>query len=76
MTLDPWSAVRLSVLVGLLSTIATLPAATACAWALARARFRGRTLLSSLILAPLVLPPVVTGLLMLRGLGRASLVGG
>lgn len=76
MTLDPWSAVRLSVIVGLLSTLATLPAATACAWALARARFRGRTILSSLILAPLVLPPVVTGLLMLRGLGRGSLVGG
>lgn len=47
----------------------------ACAWVLARGRFRGKTLLSAAIFAPLVLPPVVTGLLLLRGLGRASTVG-
>lgn len=76
MILDPWSAVRLSVLVGAASTVLTLPAAVACAWMLARGRFRGRTLLSSVILAPLVLPPVVTGLLLLRLLGKASPIGG
>lgn len=75
MTLDPTSAVRLSVIVGLTSTVAMLLPATACAWALARARFRGRTLLSGAVLLPLVLPPVVTGLLLLRLFGQSSPVG-
>jgi molybdate transport system permease protein len=57
------------------STLATLPLAVACAWVLARGRFRGKSLLSALIFTPLVLPPVVTGLLLLRGLGRNSTVG-
>lgn len=76
MNLDPASAVRLSVLVGLISTLVALPAAVAVAWALARGRFRGRSLVSALILVPLVLPPVVTGLLLLRALGRGSALGG
>lgn len=75
MSLDPASAVRLSVAVGLLSTLLSLPFAAACAWVLARVRFRGRAVLSALVLAPLVLPPVVTGLLLLRLLGRGSPVG-
>lgn len=75
MTLDPSSAVRLSLIVGFVSTLAMLVPATACAWALARGRFRGRTLLSGAVLLPLVLPPVVTGLLLLRLLGRTSPVG-
>lgn len=62
-------------IVGLASTLATLPAAVACGWLLARPRFRGRTVLSGLVLAPLVLPPVVTGLLLLRAFGRTSPVG-
>lgn len=75
MTLDPTSAVRLSLIVGFVSTLAMLIPAMACAWALARGRFRGRTLLSGAVLLPLVLPPVVTGLLLLRLLGRTSPVG-
>jgi len=74
-TLDPASAVRLSLVVGFVSTLAMLLPAMACAWALARARFRGRTLLSGAVLLPLVLPPVVTGLLLLRLFGRGSPVG-
>jgi molybdate transport system permease protein len=74
-TLDPASAVRLSVIVGLCSTLVMLVPAMACAWALARGRFRGRTLLSGAVLLPLVLPPVVSGLLLLRLFGRASPVG-
>ena len=76
MTLDTASAVRLSLFVGLVSTVAMLVPATACAWALARGRFPGRTLLSGAVFLPLVLPPVVTGLLLLRLLGRASPFGG
>ncbi len=75
MTLDPASAVRLSVIVGSVSTLAMLAPSMACAWALARGRFRGRTLLSGAVLLPLVLPPVVTGLLLLRLFGRAAPVG-
>lgn len=75
MTLDPTSAVRLSLIVGFVSTVAMLAPAMACAWALARGRFRGRTLLSGAVLLPLVLPPVVTGLLLVRLFGRASPVG-
>jgi molybdate transport system permease protein len=74
-TLDPASAVRLSVIVGLCSTLVMLVPAMACAWALARGRFRGRTLVSGAVLLPLVLPPVVSGLLLLRLFGRASPVG-
>ena len=72
---DPASAIRLSVLVGLASTALALPAAVACGHALARGRWRGRSALSTALLAPLVLPPVVTGLLLLRALGRSSPLG-
>lgn len=76
MTPDPLTAIRLSLLVGAASTVATLPLAMACAWLLARGHFRGKTVLSAVIFSPLVLPPVVTGLLLLRGFGRSSLLGG
>lgn len=75
MTLDPVSAVRLSLVVGLLSTVVMLAPAMACAWLLARGRFRGRSLLSGVVMLPLVLPPVVTGLLLLRALGRSAPLG-
>ena len=42
---------------------------------LARRQFTGKSLLSALLLAPLVLPPVVTGLLLLRALGRGTPIG-
>jgi molybdate transport system permease protein len=70
------SAVRLSVVVGLVSTLGALPFALVCAWVLARVNFRGKAILSAIVLAPLVLPPVVTGLLLLRLFGRASPLGG
>ena len=75
MTLDPVSAVRLSLVVGLLSTVVMLAPAMACAWLLARGNFRGRSLLSGVVMLPLVMPPVVTGLLLLRVLGRSTPLG-
>lgn len=75
MTLDPLAAVRLSVIVGAASTLAMLPPAVACAWVLARMEFPGKAALSTLVMAPLVLPPVVTGLLLLRLFGRTSPLG-
>ena len=73
--LDVPTAVRLSLLVGLAAAALGLVPATAAAWALARGQFRGKSLVSALVLTPLVLPPVVTGLLLLELFGRGSPVG-
>ncbi len=76
LTPEEWTAVRLSLLVAGVGTLASLPAGILVAYALARWRFVGRTLLNILVHLPLVLPPVVTGYLLLIWLGRRSLVGG
>jgi len=55
--------------------IASAIPATACGWWLARHEFPGKTLVSAITLSPLVLPPVVTGYLLLEALGRRSVVG-
>lgn len=70
------SPVSLSLLVGAGATALGLLPAAAVAWLLARHEFRGKSLLSAGVLAPLVLPPVVTGLLLLRLLGRTTWLGG
>ena len=75
LTPDEWVAVRLSLKVALWATIASLPAAMAVAYALARGRFPGRALLDGLVHMPLVLPPVVTGYLLLLGFGRRGPIG-
>ena len=75
MQLDVGSAVGLSLVVGMAAASAGLIPAVATGWALARRTFRGKSLVSALVLAPMVLPPVVTGLLILRLLGRASAIG-
>lgn len=71
-----WSAIRLSLLVALLATVAGLVPAVALGWVMARRDFPGKTLLSTVVLAPLVVPPVVTGFLLLSVLGSQTLVGG
>lgn len=75
MELDVGSAIRLSLVVGLSAAVAGLLPAVATAWILARRRFVGKSVVSAMVLAPLVLPPVVTGLVMLWILGRSSPVG-
>jgi molybdate transport system permease protein len=77
LTLSPeeWTAVRLSLRVATVATSASLVPGIFVAMALARGRFRGRTLLDGLVLLPLVLPPVVTGYLLLILLGRRGLIG-
>jgi molybdate transport system permease protein len=72
---DPLTAIRLSLEVGAVATLGGLVPATGLAWVLARGRFRGKSLLTTLILTPLVLPPVVTGLLLLRTFGRTAPLG-
>jgi molybdate transport system permease protein len=77
MTLSPeeWTAVRLSLWVAGIATLASLPLGIAAAYALARGRFPGRALLDGFIHLPLVLPPVVTGYLLLLAFGRRGPVG-
>ncbi|MEW4449843.1 molybdate ABC transporter permease subunit [Qipengyuania sp. JC766] len=71
-----WQIVVLSLRVALVAVIATLPMAYALAWVLARKRFPGRTVLDAVVHLPLVLPPVVTGYVLLLVLGRGGVVGG
>ena len=73
---DAWQAVALSLRVALWATLASLPLAILVALALARGRFPGRQLLNGLVHLPLILPPVVTGYLLLLAFGRRGAVGG
>ena len=61
-------ALLLSLRVGAASLLVTAPLGIALAWLLARGRFPGKWLLEALVNLPLVLPPVVTGLLLLQHL--------
>jgi molybdate transport system permease protein len=62
--------VRLTVLVALAATALMLPPGIALGWLLARGRMPGRTFVETLVTLPLVLPPVATGFILLRLLGR------
>lgn len=75
LTPPEWAAVGLSLKVGLAATLATLPFAYALAYVLARRRFPGRLLLDAVVHLPLVLPPVVTGYLLLIAFGRGGPLG-
>jgi molybdate transport system permease protein len=70
-----WSIILLSLKVSLVAVAVTLPAAYALAWVLARRRFPGHSLLDALVHLPLVVPPVVSGWLLLILLGRTGPVG-
>lgn len=70
------AALALSLKVSLIATLCSLPPAIALAWLLARRRFPGHAALSALVHLPLVLPPVVTGYLLLLTFGRSGAVGG
>ena len=70
-----WAPVILSLQVSALATICTLPIAVWVAFILARKRFWGHGLLNGLVHLPLVLPPVVTGYLLLVVFGRQGAVG-
>lgn len=67
--------VRLSLLVGGVATLAALPVAFALAWVLARWTFPGKVLLDGLVHLPLVVPPVVTGWLLLLAFAPAGPFG-
>ncbi len=70
-----WTAVALSLRVAAVSTVIALPFGIAIAMLLARGSFWGKSLLDAVVHLPLVLPPVVTGYLLLISLGRRAPLG-
>jgi len=70
-----WTAVALSLRVAVLAVLISLPFGIGIGWLLARHDFRGKWIVETLVNLTLVLPPVVTGYLLLRLLGRQGWVG-
>ena len=76
MTAEDWQIVRFTAGMAVLGTLLVLPPGVVLAWLLARRQWRGKTLVETLVSLPLVLPPVVTGLLLLKLFGRRGPLGG
>ncbi|WP_417410060.1 molybdate ABC transporter permease subunit [Hoeflea sp.] len=76
LTPDQWSAVALSLKVSFWATVLSLPFGVAVAYVLARHEFWGKQVLNGLVHLPLILPPVVTGYLLLLTFGRRGAIGG
>lgn len=72
---DEWRAVALSLRVSSWAVLVSLPLGVFVAYALARWEFAGKQLLNGLVHLPLILPPVVTGYLLLLTFGRRGAVG-
>lgn len=72
---EEWQAVALSLKVSFWATLLSLPLGLLTAVALARWSFRGKALLNGLVHLPLILPPVVTGYILLVGFGPNGPVG-
>ncbi len=70
-----WQAVALSLRVAFWATVISLPLGIWVAWLLARRDFPGKQVLNGLVHLPLILPPVVTGYLLLLTFGRRGYVG-
>jgi len=75
LTPQEWTAVALSLRVAAVSTVVALPFGIGIAFLLARKSFWGKLLVDALVHLPLVLPPVVTGYLLLITFGRRAPVG-
>ena len=71
-----WTAILLSLRIALVATLVALPFGILVAWLLARKRFFGRSVLDGIAHLPLVLPPVVTGYVLLLLFGRRGPIGG
>jgi molybdate transport system permease protein len=73
---EDWEALAISLKVALVASAASLPFGIATAWLLARKSFPGKSLLNGLVHLPLIMPPVVTGYILLILFGRKGPVGG
>lgn len=72
---EEWTAIRLSLWVSGIAMIASLPFGIVIALALARGNFWGKSLLNGIVHLPLILPPVVTGFILLILFGRRGVIG-
>ena len=75
LTPDEWRAVALSLRVSFWATLVSLPLGVFVAYALARYEFWGKQALNGLVHLPLILPPVVTGYILLLTFGRKGFLG-
>ncbi len=75
LTSEEWTAILLSLRIAVWATLVALPFGVAVAWLLARKNFWGKSLLDGIVHLPLVLPPVVTGYLLLISFGRRGPIG-
>jgi molybdate transport system permease protein len=75
LTPEEWTAIALSLRIACVAVLTSLPFGIAMAYMLARWHFPGKSLLNGLVHLPLVLPPVVTGYVLLLAFGRRGLFG-
>ncbi len=75
MTGQEWQYVRFTAGMAALSTLLILPVGLGLAWLLARCQWRGKAVVETFVVLPLVLPPVVTGLVLLKLFGRRGPLG-
>jgi molybdate transport system permease protein len=76
MTSEEWQIVWFTAWVSALSTLLILPFGLALAWALARRDWPGKSIVETFVSLPLVMPPVATGLILLKLFGRRGAIGG
>ena len=76
LSFEEWQAVRLTLQVAAVAVLGGLPLAIVAGWVLAKRDFPGKFMVETLISLPLVMPPVVTGYLLLIIFGRRGLLGG
>jgi molybdate transport system permease protein len=76
MTAEEWQTIWLTTWVSALSVLLSLPPGVAIAWLLARKEWPGKSLVETFVALPLVLPPVATGLILLKLFGRRGPIGG
>ena len=72
---ETWQITLFSISVGLASTLLILPFGIALAWLFARKEWPLKSIVETAVLLPLVMPPVSTGLILLKIFGRRSLLG-
>jgi molybdate transport system permease protein len=76
MTVEEWQIVWFTAWVSALSTLTILPFGLGLAWLLARRDWPGKSVVETLVSLPLVMPPVATGLILLKMFGRHGAIGG
>jgi molybdate transport system permease protein len=74
--MEEWQILSFTMIVAALSTVSILPFGIGIAWLLARHTWRGKSVVETLVMLPLVMPPVATGLILLKLLGRRGPIGG